>query len=278
MATSWEDRRMNRVAVLTVGILMAGAPVANARPAAEVPLTAWRLSSLKQHFADTRHTTVRHVEELGIYDLKQARGVLGFTLGRFRSKNGRWSRGGMVVYRPCGKKVCFSSMALETASKVRAVRLVDLSAKEDRIAFGTGSWFPPRRGRVKEPPKRARWPVLVVQTEHLSDDQRLKRQLYLVSLKDPDQPAVLVSLTTLSTRKGEIGRTRRGFRRFNGTKVTGLRLVRERGKPLRMEVTEERISTRFNRCKKPKPVPVVYEMKEGRFVQQPREHWSGACP
>ncbi len=273
--------RRDHLSALLSGLLVTGALVAVGAPAEATPLTAWNRSSLKQQFANLHHTTLKQVEELHVYDLKRVRGVVGFTLGRHRSKNGKYSYGGVAIYTTCGKKICISSMALHTASKVRGLSLLDLSAKQTRIAPGRGSWFVSRRGRMEEPPRRARRPVLAVQSEVVHDGHQ-KQTVYLISLENPERPRELVRLTTLSTQKGAVPekrhpKMRRGPRRFNGTRVTDLRFVKERGKPPRLEVMEKRISTRFNRCKEPKPVPIIYKFKEGRFVQQPRKDRPGGC-
>ncbi len=242
-----------------------------------VPLTVWRRSSLEQHFAKAHFTTVKQLAEFRVYDLKQVPGVTGFTLGRFTSKSNKATFGGAVLYCINGKKFRTAAIRLGAAKRVRAMSIIDLHARESTISPQIGSWLAARRGTVKEPPRAARWPVLTFQTEQLYS-QHLKQEVHLISLKHPERPELLKRISTLSTWKGE-GKRSRGRRpsRFNGTRVTSLRLLREKGKPLRLRVMEQRISTRFNRCLEPESEPIIYEYKDGRFIQQPRKGGLGGC-
>jgi hypothetical protein len=270
MATMHKTRRCERASV-AAALLMAGALVTSEPALARPPLTRWNKNSLKQDFAKTHYTTVKQVEELQVYILKQARGVEGFTLGRFRTKDGKYSRGGVTIYYTCGKELCLSRASF-SADKMQVVRLLDLSDKETSISVSGGAWFALRSGEVKEPPRRARWPVLVVKTEQ-TYDRTMRQKIHLISLKRPARPAVMARITTLSTQKGGPSSSSRGSRRgprrgpprFNGTRVTSLRAVKAPGKPPRLVVTKQRISTRFNRCKQRKPKPVYWDLKDGGF-------------
>ena len=257
------------------GLLVAGAVAMGAGPAGAYPMSAWNKDSLKKDFARVFFTKVAKVEELRVHDLKRVRGVVGFTLGRYRSKDGKWTYAGVVVYRRCGKKYCMSHQGLHGADKVRALGLLDLSVKKARFAPGLGTWLS-RGGPIKEPPHRARWPVLVVQTEQVHDDRK-EQVVSLLSLKDPKRLARLLRLTTRSRQVGEPRKRGHRYPRYAGNRVTMVRLIHPKGKAPRLEVLEVLISTRYDRCLKPKPVPVIYELKKGRFARMPGKAKTGGC-
>lgn len=240
------------------------------------PLRVWSKTRLQHDFAARHFTTIDRVLEVRAVDLKRVPGVLGFTLGRHKSKDGKWTYAGVVVYAKCGKKkVCISGVRLNGADKVRGLALVDLSAKETRVSLGGGFSL----GRqVKEPSRAARRPLLLVEIER-THGKHQTREVTMISLKEIKNAKRLLRVTTLSTTKGEAPtRGRRGRRsRFNGRRVTALRFLRAPGKQPQLEVFEKRISTRFNRCLQPKAEPIRYHLEGSRFVMQPRKGGLPGC-
>ncbi len=249
-------------------------------PAGAVPMSAWSKASLREDFARMRYTTAQRVLELRAFDLSRAPGVKGFTLGRSRVKEGKWIQGGLVIYYKSGKGLHMWGRSLGPASKVRHVALVDLARKETLVPTNRHSWG---ASTVKQPASKARWPVLIVQAENLTTG-RQRHETYLVSLKEPAKPRLLLRLTTLSRRRGEprrsVGRKgRRSVRlpRYAGTRVGALRFTRRKGAAPELQITEKLISTQYNRCKEPKPKPTRYLLQEGRFVRQPGKPTVGGC-
>ncbi|MCK5796878.1 MAG: hypothetical protein KAI47_06840, partial [Deltaproteobacteria bacterium] len=261
-------------------ILVAATAFLSSGSAGAYPLTAWSKTSLKKDFAKTHSTTVKQIEKLKIYNLKSAKGVRGFTLGRYRSKSGKWSYAGITVYHACGAKLCLASLSLGGAQRVRAVRLLDLTARQTVIRVARGPWFASHRGHVTEPLRPPRWPVLVLQTERIYGHHK-SQEVHFISLKSPGHPLKLAAITTLSTHATPIGKGRTSPRRrqprYTGTRVTLLRAIKTPGKPPRLLVKEKMISSRFNRCKEPKAVPTTYDLKKGRFVRQFRGLRRGGC-
>lgn len=241
-------------------------------PASAYPMSAWGKDSLKKDFARMRYTTADRVLELRAFDLSRARGVKGFTLGRGRVKGAKWIQGGLVIYFRSGKGYRMWGQGMGLARKVRPVALVDLARKQTVVSTGHHFWG---SRTIKEPPGKVRWPVLIVQAESLSGD-RLEHETFIISLKTPTKPRLLLRLRTLSRRQGEPKGKGRKFARFAGTRVDGLRFIKRKGAP-QLQITEQRISTRYNRCKEPKPTPTLYLLKEGRFVRQPSKPGSSGC-
>jgi len=270
MATWRRELGVALPALVALGALVAGGP------ARAYPLSARSKEGLKRDFARMRFSTAKDVVELQVYNLKQARGVVGFTLGRHRSKDGKQTFGGVVIYHRCGEGLCMSSVTLNSANRVRAVRLLDLETQETAINISGGPWFAPHSGELTEPPRRARWPVLVVQIEREYEGHKTQ-QVSLIGLRKPKSPRLLTRITTLSTYKEKAGRGPRRRSLYNGTRRFGLRAVHAPGKPPRLLAKEKRISSRFNRCREPEPEQVAYELKEGRFVELPRKAPPPGC-
>lgn len=255
-------------AVVLVCLMLALAP-----PAAGYPMSAWNKKSLTSDFARMRYTTADRVVELRAFDLKLAPGVKGFTLGRSRVKDGTWVHGGVVIYYNSGKGYRMWAQGMGGARKVRPLALVDLVAAETVVPTNAHFWG---TRSVKEPTRRARWPVLIVQSESLHGS-RLKHETFLISLKEPKKPRLLFRLVTLSRRQGTPRAKGGRYPRFAGTRVGALRFVKKKNTAPALLITETRISTRFNRCKAPKPVPTRYLLQKGRFVKQPKKQRPGGC-
>jgi len=242
-------------------------------PAGAYSLRSRSKRSLEREYARSLSTIPAQVQELKAYDLSRAGGVVGFTLGRHRSKDGRRSHSGAVIYFRCGEKLCLAAVRLLTAEKIRSLQLLDLAARATTLRL-QGPWV---GGTVTEPSHTARWPVLVVEAEHTKDQHRSK-QLSLISLRTPRKPYSLVSFTTLDTRVGAAPDRRRGRHpRFNGRRVTSARVTAEPGRPPQLIVMEKRISTRFNRCRAPEPEPTIYELENKRFVLKSEPRGLGGC-
>lgn len=258
-------RPLNRLLASSVLLLSLalGAQLASASP-----LSSWSKKRLAQGFALGRHTSADRVLDVRGYDLKSVRDVAGFILGRHRSGHGKWTTAGVVFYVRCGQRFCLPSLSLGAADTLRGRQLVDLAAKETRIPHHVGY-------RVLEPTRRARRPLLLIQTER-RDGSHLTRAVVMISLEDSKHPKKLLGLTTSSERLGESRPTRgrgRGIGRgrlprFKGRSVTSMRFLQQPGKPITLEVMERRISTRFNRCREPEPRPTRYLLKGERFVMQ----------
>ncbi len=261
-------RRVFAVAVV-VGVFLSASSVSLARP--HYRLSVLNKQWIKKTYADSLGISVDRVKSYHVYDLKSVRGVVGFVLGRTASRDGKWVYGSVTFYSRMGDRYMMAGVRLNAADKIRVFQVVDLSARETRFSPAMGAWFLVGH-RVKEPQRRARRPLLVVETKTCRQS-RCWREMIFISLKDPKHPKKLLTFTTRSVstppkatawKKGMVRRPR--YPRFSGNRVVSVRLQKKRGAKPTLEISRAMISTRFDRGRRPQPRIECYTLKSGRFV------------
>lgn len=203
------------------------------------------------------------------FDLKGVRGVNGAAVGIYRSKNGKHTHAALVVYFKQRRKSMMTIVWLHGAKSVAPVALVDLAARRTKPRL---SGYHGRYRSVRSLGKRGQWlkrPALLLETRSTYGGSA-HRKLLVISLKPAQRPHRLGEVETRSVRikLRRMGKGRVPYPRFKGTRVESI-VFRRKGRDIEMVVTKRLVSTRYNRCRRPKPRREVFRLKKGRFQRLP---------
>lgn len=239
------------------------------------PALAWSPSprsaeTVRADFARAFGVPSENVVEAHYYELLGMPKQPGFILGRFREKaDAKWVFPGVAVYFAKGKEFYLAQAWLgSAATKLHAVALVDLDAKETAVQIG--------RWRSTDKPAKAkrRWPALVVAAERQAEDAT-HVDLLVVSLRPKDAPEVLFE-RPLEQRWADV--TEEEMRAnpppggmLIGQRLEGMRLEHD-NKVHRIVLTERGIDSRWNGCLAPEPYETKFVLSDPprpRFKELP---------
>lgn len=224
-------------------------------------------SALRADLATLLRRPSRAVVRMRGVDLHGVRGVQGVSAGTYRSRDGRWTFGALVVYFRDHGATRMTKVSLGGADSVAVTGLVDLAAPvtRPRIAGVHGRYGGPRSlGRRGQ---RLLRPALLVETRQRHGGTAT-RTLHVISLAPAGRPRLLARLVT-RREHAALRHPGRGLRapRYRGDAVVSV-TFRHRGAIVEMLVARRRLLSRHSRCRVPKPRIVRYRLRGGRFRKQ----------
>jgi hypothetical protein len=204
------------------------------------------------------------------YDLARSSPMVGFALGRYRSRGSKAGFPALFPYWTCKDGLC-EGRALRlggNASRLRPLGLIDLDAPKTTVSADAGSWY---SLDCPEPGKRAAWPVLVVLVEREAGGAHGPSQqesVLLISVREAAAPKILLDLETLVRYPEGPGPGGRGLREnaIVGHRIGGMILSR-RGERREIVVEQSPIESRGYRCLRPPSTTRRFEMKRGTFME-----------
>lgn len=242
-------------------LMLAVSSTAGAYPPSALPE-----KTLRADLAAALHIDIDHVVDAAGVGITRAKGTEGIVVGRYREKQNRWTFPALATYHPCKLGTCVASVHLGSAARrVAAVELIDLDAPSTTLQSlefrSPGSPLP-------EPPKRAKWPVLVVVAERQVEG-REETDLLLVSLRPASQPTVLFDRTiherwTQPSHTDPPPPAHAPIGRATERVVVG-----REGKSYRLTMTERPIDSPTNPCLRSKAFDYPFLLDNGRFRESP---------
>jgi len=211
------------------------------------------------------------------FDVRGVRGVRGFSVGIYRKGGRAYRYAVVVIYFKQGGRSLITRVWLPGADSIAPTALVDLAARTSHPRL-TG-WHGAYGGRRSfgQRGHRLHSPALLVETRRSSGGHR-ERVLHVVSLKPAGTPAIMARVQTLSqytdlasSRGRSHGRRRAPLPRFSGDQATSITFNRN-GRVVEMIVTKRRTSTRYNRCRRPKPYRIRFRLDHRSFRRLPNQH------